>query len=408
MGDIDAAAARIQAIQRGRLGRLACARRRRSNDNRERTARAKREQAAIKIQATCRGTTGRAKTTQLREQQFAAARIQAQVRGKKSRKEVGKCTAGGVPLDRADIKKGLHTLGRNPQNMQQCYVGLYVAGARLSSIDTIESFPLLQSVDLSGNHISCVKSLSRLPFLHNINVSHNCLSSVLDYHILEDEDFSWHADEQWLHDWMPEAIHSSSMLHNANLSFNSIGQINDLSHHKYLQVLDLSHNAIKVISGLSQLSCLRILRLNHNKITAIHGLDGLPLMELNLESNSLSRVENVSRAQLPSLRKLYLGHNTITNLAGLQDCPSLAILDIQYNEVSEVRQVEFLQSLPLLHTLILEGNPIDRLEAYRQRVLFRLQRLIILDRNKVPPEEKVKAINLMGEEDSDLQNRKQV
>lgn len=51
--------------------------------------------------------------------------------------------------------------------------------------------------------------------------------------------------------------------------------------------------------------------------------------------------------------------------------------------ISAVRQVEFLQDCPFLHTLALEGNPLDRLEAYRARVIFRLQGLMVLDRNKV-------------------------
>lgn len=51
--------------------------------------------------------------------------------------------------------------------------------------------------------------------------------------------------------------------------------------------------------------------------------------------------------------------------------------------ISAVRQVEYLQECPFLHTLVLEGNPVDRLEAYRARVIFRLQGLMLLDRNKV-------------------------
>ena len=51
--------------------------------------------------------------------------------------------------------------------------------------------------------------------------------------------------------------------------------------------------------------------------------------------------------------------------------------------ISTVRQVEFLQGCPLLHTLVLEGNPMDRLVEYRARVIFRLQGLMLLDRNKV-------------------------
>lgn len=53
------------------------------------------------------------------------------------------------------------------------------------------------------------------------------------------------------------------------------------------------------------------------------------------------------------------------------------------HRITAVRQVEFLQECPFLHTLVLEGNPVDKLVAYRSRVIFRLQGLMLLDRNKV-------------------------
>lgn len=126
-------------------------------------------------QAACRGTRGRAETTLYREQQAAASKIQARIRGDKARKDANRVATGGLPLDRADIKKGLHTLGRNPHDMRQCYIGLMAANAGVSNIAAIADFPLLQIVDLSGNCISSTKPLSRLPFLHDLDISHNCL-----------------------------------------------------------------------------------------------------------------------------------------------------------------------------------------------------------------------------------------
>lgn len=127
-------------------------------------------------QAACRGTRGRAETALYREQQAAASKIQARIRGEKARKDFNRAAAGDFPLDRADIKKGLHTLGRNPHDMRQCYVGLMAANAGVSDIKAITGFPLLQTVDLSGNRISSAKPLSRLPFLHDLDMSHNCLT----------------------------------------------------------------------------------------------------------------------------------------------------------------------------------------------------------------------------------------
>lgn len=127
-------------------------------------------------QAACRGKRDRAERARNQDQNAAAAKIQARIRKDKVRKEARRAAPGGAPLDRADIKKGLHTLGRNPHDMRQCYIGLKAANAGVSDITAIASFPLLQTVDLSGNFISNVKPLSRLPFLYDLDISQNCLT----------------------------------------------------------------------------------------------------------------------------------------------------------------------------------------------------------------------------------------
>lgn len=128
------------------------------------------------FKAACRGTRGREEMALYREQQAVASKIQARIRGDRARKDFSRAAPGGVPLDRADIKKGLHTLGRNPQDLRLCYVGLMAANAGVSNINAIVDFPLLQTVDLSGNCISSTKPLSRLPFLNDLDISHNCLT----------------------------------------------------------------------------------------------------------------------------------------------------------------------------------------------------------------------------------------
>lgn len=56
------------------------------------------------------------------------------------------------------------------------------ANAGVSNINAIVDFPLLQTVDLSGNCISSTKPLSRLPFLHDLDISHNRLTRYLGRH----------------------------------------------------------------------------------------------------------------------------------------------------------------------------------------------------------------------------------
>lgn len=83
---------------------------------------------------------------------------------------------GEYPLNRADIKKGLHTLGRSPHNARHCYIGLMAANLGVSDISAIADFPLLQVVDVSGNLITSTRPLARLPFLSDLDISHNNLT----------------------------------------------------------------------------------------------------------------------------------------------------------------------------------------------------------------------------------------
>ena len=137
-----------------------------------------RRNVLVDSQAACRGARNRTeRRARCREQQIAGApRMQAANREDKAREEASRAFPGGGSLSLTEIKKGLHTLGRNPHDMRHCYVGLMAANAGVFDINAIANFPLLQNVDLSENHISSVKPLSRLPFLQDLDISHNCLT----------------------------------------------------------------------------------------------------------------------------------------------------------------------------------------------------------------------------------------
>lgn len=97
-------------------------------------------------------------------------------------------------------------------------------------------------------------------------------------------------------------------------------------------------------------------------------------------SQDVSLSENKPNGQ--SLTLIYIRHEQV-NLRSSGCCRCIVRFTSMAVRITAVRQVEFLQQCPFLHTLVLEGNPVDKLEAYRSRVVFRLQGLMILDRNKV-------------------------
>jgi len=71
------------------------------------------------------------------------------------------------------------------------------------------------------------------------------------------------------------STHSSSNLRTADLSFNSIDEICDMSHHSNLCVLDLTGNHIQRLGrALEPLRKLRRLHLGSNMLTSCQGLQG--------------------------------------------------------------------------------------------------------------------------------------
>jgi hypothetical protein len=110
---------------------------------------------------------------------------------------------------------------------------------------------------------------------------------------------------------------------------------------------------------------------------------------------------------LVNLRKLGVSQNQITTLDGLEPLQALDELDARDNCIERVREVEFLERLPLFSSLLLQGNPCSDLPFYRRRVVFRLQQLRTLDGIAVTSDDKIKAINLHGGDESDLKHRRE-
>ena len=72
----------------------------------------------------------------------------------------------------------------------------------------------------------------------------------------------------------------------------------------------------------------------------------------------------------------------------LEAINTLEVLDLVGNKISEFNDVESLAKIPNLKQLLLIGNPISKKNSYRQIILHRLPRLLVLDDRKVLVEER--------------------
>jgi len=242
----------------------------------------------------------------------------------------------------------------------------------------VDKFKYLQDINVSCNQLSTLKPLGELKHLCNLNAAFNQLHKMLDFD--------------------PPAN-----LQIADFSNNLISKIENVHKHRYLRTLILDNNKINKIEGLSKNVCLVNLSIQNNKIEIIENLDGLNLEVLNLAQNKIKMINGLQT--LKQLTRLDLSRNEIKRLKGLEECDYLRFLDLSGNRISKVRQIVYIEDLPLLTEFDLAFNPIQGKKYYRFQVLYRIPQLRKLDGVEITAKEKVKAENLHG---LDLEDRKTI
>lgn len=300
-------------------------------------------------------------------------------------------------LDLNQIKECLGIVGKHPILLRHAYLELKCVDKNVSGIDKLSTYPHLMYVNLSKNKVSDVKVLEHLPTLVQLNLSHNELDSVLDYSVP-----LCRPEQQWKNG----DTSIGSMLTLANLSFNKITQIRDISAHRFLEVLLLSNNSIEKIEGLSSLQYLKVLDLSHNTIRNIENLENMNITELNMSNNKLTDLKGLQACSRLSV--LNVANNDIQSLVSLTTATALRVLNVRNNRLKYIRQVEYVQSLPWLGTIEVLGNPCCHKQFYRPRIIYRLPALTMLDTNDVTPEEQIEAQNLYLSDKGDIQTRKEI
>jgi protein phosphatase 1 regulatory subunit 7 len=381
------AATRLQAISRGHRDRQAV--------ERTQTLKKEREQAASLLQTRQRGRIACREVDERREQSQAATSIGKIYRGKQTRR--ARVDRGPRSCDRDDVSNGLHTLGRTV-DLRHAYLGCTLSSLQLVDVNVLATYEHLQSLDISGNNLTSLAPLEHLPYLTRLNASGNKLS---------DFDVEVPRNAPGDQSWTLGAKHAGSNLIEVDLSDNAIEVLGAQETHRRLEKLVLDGNRMYEITGLANLARLKVLSMRNNDLSCVSGLETLSaLVELDVSENRLTRLGE-GLENLVNLRKLGVAQNQITTLDGLEPLQALDELDARDNCIGKVREVEFLERLPLFSSLLLQGNPCSDLPFYRRRVVFRLQQLRVLDGIDVTSDDKVKAINLHGGDESDLKHRRE-
>lgn len=138
----------------------------------------------------------------------------------------------------------------------------------------------------------------------------------------------------------------------------------------------LSRRNITRLGKFEQFENLEALWLNHNKLEEIKGLDcNFRLKILALSNNRISTLEG-SLSVMKFLRVLYLNNNKLRNLD---------------KTLKQIKHLVFLESLNLF------ANPLAEEPEYRNRVIFAIPTLEILDRHKISRIERIKADEVVSE-----------
>ncbi|TIA75633.1 hypothetical protein E3P92_00768 [Wallemia ichthyophaga] len=161
------------------------------------------------------------------------------------------------------------------------------------------------------------------------------------------------------------------LLDSLDLSFNLIRWIHTTLQQLPLKQLYLIQNKLSKIENLN-IPTLQVLELGGNRLRHIENLHNLhQLQQLWLGKNKIEKIENINSLNidglggLSNLKELYLSHNGIKDISGLDDLVNLEVLDISNNQIKSINNLSHLKKLQELWA---NSNQIDNLDGVESQL----------------------------------------
>eukprot|EP00899_Mesostigma_viride_P004735 jgi/Mesvir1/14262/Mv09696-RA.2 len=296
-------------------------------------------------------------------------------------------TAAGEVLDLTGLQ--LPNLSNMP--IQPGITDLDLTQNRLRAVDPMLSIPTgLLKLSLRQNLLTDAEPLTNLPGLQGIRhlVLHdNHLKEIPPLEALQELAFLDISFNELAS--MAPIAGASVKLEELYLASNKIPRIEGLSHLRNLHSLELGNNGIREIQGLDELP-LRQLWLGKNKITklALPSSVGRYLRQISVQSNRLTSMQGIEGlGRLVNLRILDLGNNRILRLENLETLTRLEDLWVNDNpiELTEITADPFplAACVETLSTIYMEGCPAAHDPSYKDTLLARLPALTQIDSSLV-------------------------
>lgn len=282
--------------------------------------------------------------------------------------------------------------------------------------ELISGLQYLEQLDLAGNKLAAVEELdfARMPRLRTLSLSDNTLESIGDLAFHNSTQLQYlDLSSNRLVRFAERAFEGLVRLRLLNMSHNQLNELSDTlfdrSRIQAIDRIDLSNNDF-VVAPLQSLRrqhfALTDVDLSHNRLTTVPADDTVlvnvekldlshnPLSEeavsavlsepktvrvLNLAHTGLKRIRN--RLETPFLRYLNLSSNNITEIDAnaFERTSLLETIDLSTNTLTEVSKMG--TPPPVLTTLVLSNNPIERISSGDLKSFGSLR---MLDISKLP------------------------
>ncbi|KAM8864383.1 leucine-rich repeat-containing protein 23 isoform 2-T2 [Spinachia spinachia] len=272
-------------------------------------------------------------------------------------------------LTKETISRGLSLLCRTGNGLGHAFVKADLRDNGLNDIAAIASFTHLRFLDVSNNHLIDLSPLASLTQLLWLKVDKNAVECFKGQPLAQLTYLQW--------------------LSVAGNRLTDLGGLVGPS----LESLNLTGNLIERVNGLQSgsLANLVTLELRGNKLDTTDGINLPNLRQLYLAQNVIKRLEGLEK--LERLTTLHLRDNQLDTLDGLSpNMKCLQYLNVRNNVILDENDLQGLALVSkTLRALVLSDNPLVDTTDYRLSVLTLLPQLERLDKDPIPPEERIEA-----------------